>query len=276
MRVDVVRAIAILLLPLAGFLAAVGSGGSGSAIAAGLTTFQITVINTTSPETGITRGAYLIHQAPGAFWSPGARANQGLEDIAEFASPRAAVEQLNTIELERATMRGDSMTFEIQAAPGQYLSTVQMFSMTNDAFLGLASLALFSAAGTAISTTIYLEAWDAGTEENTFAETGYSGAATDEPIQPHPGIQGTQAIVIIEAYPAMLVAPGGGFLSWEGPERAVEDVFGGLSGIQLVWHWTGSAWEVWAEEPAVLRQSYTLYPGDVLFVLTSQFMVIRT
>ena len=72
MRVDVVRAIAILLLPLAGFLAAIGSGGSGSAIAAGLTTFHITVINTTSPETGITRGAYLIHQAPGAFWSPGA------------------------------------------------------------------------------------------------------------------------------------------------------------------------------------------------------------
>lgn len=276
MRVDVVRAIAILLLPLAGFLAAIGSGGSGSAIATGLTTFQITVINTTSPETGITRGAYLIHRAPGAFWSPGARANQGLEDIAEFASPRAALEQMGATELERATLRGDKMTFEIQAAPGQYLSTVQMFSMTNDAFLGLESFALFSEAGTAVSSTVYLEAWDSGTEANTFEETGYSGASTDEPILPHPEIQGTQAIMIIEAYPAMLVAPGGGFLSWEGPERAVEEVFGGLSGIQLVWHWTGSAWEVWGEEPAVLRQSYTLFPGDVLFVLTTEFMVIRT
>ena len=38
MPVDVVRAIAILLLPLAGFLAAIGSGGS--AMAAGLTTFH--------------------------------------------------------------------------------------------------------------------------------------------------------------------------------------------------------------------------------------------
>ena len=273
MGVDMVRAIAILLLPLAGFLAAIGSGGS--AIAAGLTTFHVTVINTTSPETGITRGAYLIHDEPGAFWSPGTLANKGVEDIAEFASPRAAVEQLNTIEIERATMRGDSMTFEIQAAPGQYLSTAQMFSLTNDAFLGLASLALFTEAGTAISATIYLEAWDAGTEENTFATTGYSGEATDEPIQPHPDILGTQAIMMIEAYPALLVAPGGTYVSWEGPERAVEDVFGGLD-VELVWHWTGSVWEVWGEEPAVLRQSYTLYPGDVLFVLARQFMVIRT
>ena len=275
MRVDVVRAIALFVIPLALALVALESQ-AGHVHAAGLTTFHVTVLNTTSPETGLTRGAYLIHEDAGAFWSPGARANQGVEDIAEYASPGAAVEQMGAVELERATLRGDSMTFEIRAAPGQYLSTVQMFSMTNDAFLGLESFALFSEAGTAMSSTVYLEAWDSGTEANTFEETGYSGESTDAPILPHPGIEGTQAIVIIEAYPAMLVAPGGGFLSWEGPERAVEEVFGGLPGIQLVWHWTGNAWEVWGEEPAVLRQSYMLFPGDVLFVLTTELMVIRT
>ena len=91
------------------------------------------------------------------FGKAGGRANQGTEDIAEFAVTSTAVEQLGATEIGALAVRGDSQTFEVRATPGHLLSTVQMFSMTNDAFLGLESLALFDPQGNPLRSTVLLE-----------------------------------------------------------------------------------------------------------------------
>ena len=67
------------------------------------------------------------------------------------------MEQLGATAISEPSARGDSLTFKLQAAPGQYLSTAQMFALTNDAFLGLESLALFDESGLPVSSTLNLE-----------------------------------------------------------------------------------------------------------------------
>ncbi len=235
----------------------------------GTTTFRVTITNTTAPQKELTFGAYLLHTAPGAFWEPGERANRGLEDIAEFAQTEAALTELGAVLLDRLPERGDRVTFEVRAQPGDLLSTAQMFSMTNDAFLGLNSLALFED-GVPVSTMLRLEAYDAGTEANTFEETSYEGEPTDEPITLLAEISGTQATVEIVPYPAIVLDSGATFLAWLGPEATVADVFTGVEEIVVVWRWADDVWERWSSAlPTGQAVNFELNTGTVLFIFTS-------
>jgi hypothetical protein len=267
--------ICLILASVASALAFGLVAGDQHAAASGLTTFRVTITNTTAPDTWLTRGAYLLHEEPHAFWQAGGRANQATEDIAEFAITGTAVDQLGATEIGVLLVRGDSLTFEVRAAPGQLLSTVQMFSMTNDAFLGLESLALFDTNGSPTSSTVLLEGWDSGTEANTFAETSYEGASADEPIQLHPDFPGTQAVVTVVPYDALVIEAGGSFKAWTGPERDVVDVFDDIEGVAIVWRWTGSGWQSWsALLPDALREAFILRSGDVLFIATDQLITV--
>jgi len=146
-----------LVFAVAGALVSGLVTSAQSVAASGQTTFRVTITSTTTPDQALTKGAYLLHEEPHAFWEAGGRANQGMEDIAEFAATSTAIEQRGATEIGALAVRGDSRTFEVRATPGHLLSTVQMFSMTNDAFLGLESLALFDPQGNPLQSTVLLE-----------------------------------------------------------------------------------------------------------------------
>lgn len=261
--------VAVAAIALALTLGAALTGSAAGASGDGTATFRVTITNTTAPEKELTFGAYLLHTTPGAFWAPGERANRGLEDIAEFAQTEAALTELGALLVSRLLERGDRLTFEVRAKLGDLLSTAQMVGMTNDAFLGLNSVALFED-GVPLSTTLRLEAYDAGTEANTFEETSYDGEPTDDPIAFHPEISGTQATVEITPYPAIVLGSGGTFIAWLGPDATVADAFSGFEEIVVVWRWSGNAWELWAPSlPAGQVTNFTLVRGDVLFIVAS-------
>ena len=169
------------------------------------------------------------------------------------------MEQLGAIANGSLSARDNALTFEFQEAPGQYLSTPQMFARTNDAFLGLELLALFDESGLPISSSLNLEGWDSGTEANTFAQTSYDGAAAEEPIQLHADFPGTHAVVTVLTYDALVIAPGGTFKAWTGPTSNVVTVFDGIEGITIVWHWTSSGWQSCSTRlPEGLRETFFL------------------
>lgn len=266
---------ALLFAVVLGALGVSWAANVDRAAGSSLTTFRVTITNTTPLDRELTAGAYLVHDERHAFWQAGGRANAGTEQIAEAGVGDLAVEQLGAIAIGTLSARGDALTFEFQAAPGQYLSTAQMFARTNDAFLGLESLALFDESGLPVSSSLNLEGWDSGTEANTFAQTSYDGAATDEPIQLHADFPGTQAVVTVLPYDALVIAPGGTFKAWTGPTRNVATVFDGIEGVTIVWHWTSSGWQSWsALLPEGLRETFFLRSGDVLFISTDQLVTV--
>ncbi|MEE9277490.1 MAG: spondin domain-containing protein [Dehalococcoidia bacterium] len=241
------------------------------------TTFRVTITNTTAPEAWVTAGAYLVHRDPGIFWSEGERSNEALRLIAEIALPSRAVEDLGATELPQIDNRGETFTFEFRASSGDLLSTAQMLSHTNDAFVGLDSLPLFDGEDP-VTTTILLPPWDGGTRENTFNEEAFpNGAPTAELIRPHPDFFGTQATIRIEPYPAMQLAAGGSFHAWLGPATTVAAAFGGAADVTVVWKWNGDAWIAWSlAQPQSLRQDFALAMGDVLFIVADQALTLPT
>ncbi len=202
-------------------LAAVALWAGGSAGAQESTTFRITIENRTNPEMIVTPGAYLLSMDQGAFWSGGTQASLALERIAEIGDSTEAVSSLGAVALDAAPAFGDSITFEVTAAPGYYLSTAQMLIATNDAFIGLNSEPLFEN-GSPRSVTIDLMAYDAGTEENADLFAGFAGGqpdpaegaanvdngtATVATILPSDQFTGTQGRVTIEPISAPATAP---------------------------------------------------------------------
>ncbi len=119
------------------------------------------------------------------------------------------------------------------------------------------------------------EGWDPVSEANTFAETSYDGASTDEPIQLHSDFPGTQAVVTVVPYNALVIEAGGSFKAWTGPARNVGTVFDAIEGVTIVWRWTGSGWQSWsALLPDALREAFILRSGDVLFISTDQLVTV--
>ncbi|HYF38325.1 MAG TPA: spondin domain-containing protein, partial [Gemmatimonadales bacterium] len=111
-------------------------------------------------------------------------AGEGLELLAETGDPSQLVRALSEksgITSAGAAARptggtadgpitpGQSYEFEIEASPGQLLSTAWMFGQSNDLFYSNdRPIALFTAAGKPRSgdMTLQLSLWDAGTEVN--------------------------------------------------------------------------------------------------------------
>lgn len=195
---------------LAAFAAVALWGGSAGAQES--TTFRITIENRSNPEMVVTPGAYLLSMQQGTFWGGGTQASLALERIAEIGDSTEAVSTLGAVALDAAPAFGDTVTFEVTAADGYYLSTAQMLVATNDGFVGLNSEPLFEN-GSPRSVTIDLMAYDAGTEENADLFSGFAagqpdpaegaanvdnGTATVATILPHDQFTGPQARVTIE------------------------------------------------------------------------------
>ena len=141
-------------------------------------TFRATITNTTNPEMIITPGAFLVHRDADAFWALGGTASLALERIAEIGDPGEAVSALGATALGPAPANGDTVSFDFSASPGDHLSFSQMLIATNDAFVGLNSLALWDG-GSPISVTRNLVGYDAGTEANEDLFSGFDGGQPD-------------------------------------------------------------------------------------------------
>lgn len=236
MHIFFVRMAAILAIAL---VAATLPGTTPPAEAAHPVTFRVTITNTTDPEQILSPGAWLVHTEAGALWARDGMTSPELELIAEIGEPSAVVAALGAGEIGPAPAKGASVTFEVTAEPGDLLSTVQMLVATNDGFVGLQSVALFDGE-TALTQTIELNAYDAGTEENTGLHQGFEGGQPDpsrgaeniengtptaEPISRLDLVSGAQATATIEALEAM-----------DGPDTGNAGLLTG-SGGPAAWQW---------------------------------------
>jgi hypothetical protein len=129
-------------------------------------------------------GAFAVHTSDITFFSEGAAAGPGIEDIAEDGIPTALDDALPGISGVQSSGAfgvdggvsattgpigpGGSYTFEIEAAPGDRLSLATMYVQSNDFFYAFApeGLELYDSNDMPISgdVTDQVALWDAGTE----------------------------------------------------------------------------------------------------------------
>ena len=153
----------------------------------------------------------------------------GLEALAAAAGADVAI-AMNADMTRRYTMPGQSSTVTITAdMVNSSLSVGSMLVSTNDAFIGVADVPLFDADGMPVTLTIDLNAYDAGSEDNTELASDIPGPLGLDPevdppgsnarvpteggvIMPHPGIQGgadvSEAFAWTEPTAMLMITPG--------------------------------------------------------------------
>lgn len=180
----------------------------GTAVGASVRTYEVTLENLT-PATG--PGASQVFSPPVlASHDPALRlfrvgrpASGELAQLAEDAVSQPMLDRLADSDLVHQSFAGggvippgQSATYEIEAAAGaDRLSAVFMLVNTNDAFGGADALRLPERG----EETVYLGAYDAGSEANTELQAHIPGPCcgspmvrvpTEEPVTPHAGIRG--------------------------------------------------------------------------------------
>ena len=249
--------------------------------------FRVTITNATSPEMTITPGAYLVHSTSDAFWAPGASANLALERIAEIGDPAEAVASLGAVALGAAPAGGDSVVIEFTATPGDQFSFAQMLIASNDGFIGLASMPLFSGSQPT-NGTFALIGWDAGTEANTALFSGFeggqpdppqgaanveNGTPTSEPIAAHPQFTGVQATAAIVPIAETITVPAGlSSLGWTGGATTSAAFLDANPGVERVF-WRNPVTGTWLLDsralPDIIRTNFPITRGAALFVVTA-------
>jgi hypothetical protein len=166
--------------------------------------------SSTGLATPMSPGVFVVHRAAGPLFKLGeADRGQGLERIAEEGNPSQLNNALNEL-LAAGTSSGTftapdgdygnspllpglSYSFEVKAYPGDRLSLVSMFGMSNDWFFGTApeGLALFDAAGLPLTgdVTAMVRLYDAGTELS--EEPGVGPNIAPQQPAPDTGLQDT-------------------------------------------------------------------------------------
>lgn len=272
-------------LALAAFLAlAVALPHAGNA-QAGTVRFRLTVENTTNPEMTVTPGAYLLHQDANAFWAPGQAAGLPLERIAEIGEPGEAVDMLGAVALDPAPAAGDVAVTEFDASPGDHLSLAQMLMSTNDTFVGLNSLPLWTD-GQPTRVSLRVLAWDAGTEDNADLFAGFdagqpdpaegmanvdNGTATvDGVIALSDQFSGYQATITVTPIETTIdVGAGLSLIGWSGGDMSSADFLALNPDVSQIFVWDGSGWQADSTElPDALRPDVTLSAGQGFFVVT--------
>jgi len=272
-------------LAIAAFVAlAVALPQAGDAQASSVR-FRLTVENTTNPEMTVTPGAYLIHQDANAFWAPGQAAVLGLERIAEIGEPGEAVSALGAVALDPAPMAGDTVTVEFDASPGDHLSLAQMLVATNDTFVGVNSLPLWTD-GRPTNTTLRSLAWDAGTEDNADLFAGFdegqpdpaqgmanldNGTATvDGVVSVSDQFVGYQATITVTPIGTTIdVGAGLSLIGWSGGDMSSADFLAMNPDVSQIFVWDGAGWQADSTVlPDALRPDITLSRGQGLFVVT--------
>ncbi|HJN92334.1 MAG TPA: spondin domain-containing protein [Dehalococcoidia bacterium] len=247
--------------------------------------FRLTVTNATDPEMVVTPGAFLVHDAPDAFWSAGTAAPLSLERIAEIGNSEEAVGTLGAEAIGAAPAAGDSVSVEFTASPGQMLSLAQMLVATNDDFVGVNSLPLW-VDGQPIVTSLDLVAWDAGTEDNEDLFAGFDGgqpdpamgmanvengtATVDGVVALSDQLAGTQAtLTVVPIGETISVGAGLTLIGWTGVSSTSADFLADNPDVDQVFIWAGDGWLAYSPLlPDPLRTSITLNRGDGFFVVT--------
>jgi len=183
-------------------------GSALSGLAASGYTYQITIENMT-PATApgasqpFSPPVLATHATFFHIFRTGQYASGELAQLAEDAVSAPLVESLNNAVRVNSVAQGNgvilpgkSSTITIHAIPGFLkLSLVSMMVNTNDAFVGLDGIHLPIRG----SKTVYLHAYDAGSEKNTELAANIPGPCcgnpfvrvpTHEPVRRHPGIKG--------------------------------------------------------------------------------------
>ena len=188
-------------------------------------TYHVTVKNLTSGGQWFTPPLVAVHRGSEDLFTVGKPASYGIQQIAENGNLAPMLERL---ELSRHATSfavvegvsgpvapGEAVTVSLTADPGSnFVSFASMLICTNDGFTGVDGAALPKKVGEEIS--IYLGAFDAGTEINTedFADivppcqvlggvsSEDSGSGASDPalaeggvIRPHPGIMDRSDLV---------------------------------------------------------------------------------
>jgi hypothetical protein len=129
-------------------------------------------------------GAFAVHTSDATFFTDGAAASPGIEDIAEDGIPTALVNALSSVSGVQSSGAfgvdggvssttgpigpGGSYSFVIEAQPGDRLSLATMFVQSNDFFYAFApeGLPLYDSSEMPVSGDMTSEValWDAGTE----------------------------------------------------------------------------------------------------------------
>jgi len=160
------------------FTAAFASTGR----AAGSTTFTATIRNVatdrtlTLPDGGtsaapIAPGVFVVSSTPHILFTPGMRAAEGLERLAEDGNFQPMLDKVTAIkDLASSGMFLPGQPFTFTASPGDKLQFATMFVQSNDLFFAPRNggIALFDAGGRAIhgKVTRQVALFDAGTEVN--------------------------------------------------------------------------------------------------------------
>lgn len=164
----------VLLAALALTVLAIPAGADSGE----LQTFEVTLTNLSESQP-ISPPVVATHDSAVRFWQRGVAASEGIVAIAEDGNPAPAFDALSSLvgagvtdvvnvgrPLTRAgTTVGDfsdSVTFTIDAYPGDRLSFAGMLICTNDGFVGIDSIRLTRNGGDG-----YANGYDAGSEINT-------------------------------------------------------------------------------------------------------------
>jgi hypothetical protein len=215
--------------------ATVMAGTAPGASAQSTTTFQVMITNQSHPPSMMSPGAYLLHLQAGALWQSGQLASPEIERIAEGGDPTEALTMPGSGMIGDTPVVGDTTSFRVTAAPGMMLSLAQMLIASNDAFVGVDSLALFDGT-TPRSLMIELTALDAGTEANSALGSGFAGGqpdpsegaynlnngtATNEAISAHTQYVGVQATLSVTPLPNPASTGNAGLASQPGASSAL-------------------------------------------------------
>ncbi len=191
-----------LLLPLAGILTLAACGDSDNVTSATKQSYKVTVKNLTENQP-LSPLAVLVHGASYKMFTPGGKASEGLEKLAEGGETASLIAEASSV-MGSATGSGpigpgseESVTVAINSSSDIHLSLASMLVNTNDAFVTLTGQTLAMAVG---ETKSYRAgAWDAGTEANSESAgsmpgpadggEGFNAARNDvDFIHIHPGV----------------------------------------------------------------------------------------
>ena len=132
--------------------------------------YRVTVTNLT-PGQGFSPAVIVAHTSAFDLFEVTEAASPGVARVAEEGDPAIAVAEANAaagvldvvVAGTGPFMPGQSVSAEVEATSGGFLSVIGMLGSTNDAFYGLDSEKLtFST-----PTVLYVSAYDAGSERNT-------------------------------------------------------------------------------------------------------------
>ncbi len=132
-------------------------------------TFEVTVTNLTDDQP-LTPVLAVSHRGAVDLVAAGATATAGQQLLAEQGDPSMWISEVagsrhvsSAVAGTGLILPGASVTFTVEALPGDMLSLASMFACTNDTFVHAGDLVLHPT----MATTAYAGIYDAGTEVNT-------------------------------------------------------------------------------------------------------------